>query len=366
MKTLYYVPIEPLAERYTEQWYRNFPIEFREQGFDVVTIDGDPLSNFVGVGTFLDINSTIHYKNSQFMQITKLFAERKIKNNDVFFFGDTEFWGIESLRLLSQMNNVKVKIYSFLHAASYTKEDAIEVAAPYQKYTELGWIASMDAVFVGSEYHKQAVIDRRIRPFAAPEDVETLSNKIINTGNPIFPNEYKSFLQAKKKQIIISNRFDWEKRPNISLDFAYILKRKHPDWNIVVSTSRPEFKSNKSWLVDMARAMEKDGIIEIYSGLSKDEYHRLLSESKIMLSNSIEENFGYCIVEALMYNTYPLLFNGLSHPEIVENHPRLLFNDEDEIIEKAEFLMGAVFNVSSLATKYTTSLTQMAGVMYYD
>ena len=69
MQTLYYICIEPLEERYTKQWYDNFPVEFRKNGFNVVVIDGKPLSNVVSVGTFLDINSTIAYKNSQMMQI---------------------------------------------------------------------------------------------------------------------------------------------------------------------------------------------------------------------------------------------------------------------------------------------------------
>lgn len=360
MSKLYYVPIEPLEERYTEQWYRSFPIYFGLHGFEVEVIDGEPLTDFVGVGTFLDINSTIHYKNSQMQKIAKLFQNKEVDPYSVFFFGDTEFWGIESLRLLSQLNQVPVKIYSFLHAASYTKEDAFEVAAPYQKYTELGWIASMDKVFVGSEYHKEAFFKRRIEPLAAPEDHSRLLNKIVVSGNPLFAEDYPNFDLPKEKKIIISNRFDWEKRPNISLQFAYLAKKKHPDWKVVVTTSRPIFKSNKQWLVDIAQEMEKDGIIEIKAGLAKDEYHRELATSKIMLSNSIEENFGYCIAEALFYNTYPLLPNKLSHPELVNGNSKLLFDDEDEILDRMEVLMEETMDVSHYTNRYLNSLDYIA------
>ena len=364
-KQMFYVPIEPLAERYTEQWYKNFPIEFERAGFKVTVIDGKPINDFVDVGTFLDINSTVAYKSTQMEKIAKLFASKQVNPGDVFFFGDTEFWGIEVVRLLSQMNGVRVKIFSFLHAASYTKEDAIEVAAPYQKYTELGWIASMDAVFVGSEYHKQAVIDRRIVPFASPEDVEPLVNKLIVTGNPLFEQDYHVFPNVvKENKIIISNRFDWEKRPNESLQFAYLAKKAHPDWKIVVTTSRPKFKSNKQWLVDLARSMERDGIIEIKEGLSKEQYHYELATSKIMLSNSIEENFGYCIAEAMVYNTYPLLPNKLSHPELVRNDSRMLFNDTDEILYKMEVLMEAQDNIRWYAHMYYNVPQGLAESMY--
>ena len=355
MTKLFYVPIEPLEERYTEQWYRQFPIEFSIAGFDVQVIDGEVLTNFVDVGAFLPMNSTVHYKNSQMMKIAKLFQDKLVSNGDVFFIADTEFWGLESIRLMADMNRIKVKVFSFLHAASYTKEDAFEIAASYQKYTELGWVLSCDKVFVGSEYHRRAFLQRRAYSYATVQDQMAIEKKIVVTGNPLFRDDYKlDVMPEKKNQIIISNRFDWEKRPNMSLSFAYIIKKRFPDTRIVVTTSRPTFKSNKSWLVDMARGMEKDGIIEIHDGLSKKEYHTLLAESKVMLSNSIEENFGYCIAEAMVYNTYPLLKNELSHPELVEHDPRLLFNDEDEIVDKIVSLMSARFDVTKYSDKYMT------------
>lgn len=353
MTKLFYIPIEPLEERYTEQWYRQFPVEFRQAGYDVTVIDGEVLTNFVDVGAFLPMNSTVHYKNSQMMKVAKLFQDKVVKNGDVFFIGDTEFWGLESIRLMADMNGIKVKIFSFLHAASYTKEDAFEIATPYQKYTELGWILSCDKVFVGSAYHKQAFLERRAYPLAQPADIRKIEQKLVVTGNPLFKDDYVlDTSPVKRDQVIISNRFDWEKRPNMSLSFAYILKKKWPDIRIIVTTSRPKFKSNKKWLVDMARGMEQDGIIEIHEGLSKMEYHTLLAESKVMLSNSIEENFGYCIAEAMMFNTYPLIKNELSHPELVEGDQRLLFNDEDEIVSKVAYLMNTTFDVTKYTHKY--------------
>jgi len=361
MKKLFYIPIEPLEERYTAQWYKYFPIAFAKARYDVVTIDGTTLTDFVDTGTFLPMNSTVHYKNSQMQEISKLFQDKKINNGDTFFIADLEFWGIEAIRLMAQMNNIEVNIYAFLHAASYTKEDAFEVAQKYQKYTELGWVMMCDGVFVGSQYHKDAFMERRA--MYAPLDYNEMNSKIHVTGNPIFSDEFLDHGNKKKNQIIISNRFDWEKRPNMSLNFAYILKKKHPDWNIVVTTSRPTFSSNKQWLMDYARNLEKDGIIEIHDGLSKQEYYKMLSESKVMLTNSIEENFGYCIVEAIAYNTYPLAKNELSHPELLNDDPMLLFDDEDQIVDKVEALMECEDDITGYADRYYDSLQEMTNIM---
>ena len=72
------VPIEPLVERYSESWYRNLPRLFENRGFEVTVIDGVPLEQTVKVGTFLDINSTVHYKMTQMQCIAKLFHEGKV------------------------------------------------------------------------------------------------------------------------------------------------------------------------------------------------------------------------------------------------------------------------------------------------
>jgi glycosyltransferase involved in cell wall biosynthesis len=360
MKKIFYVPIEPIVGRYCVSWYNNIPPAFKTHGWDVEVIDGIPLSDTIDVGTFLDINSTIHYKNSQMMKISRLFREKKVNNGDIFFFGDIEFWGIESVRLMSQMNKVSVKITGFCHAGSYTKEDAFAVAAFHQKYTEVGWIAACDKIFVGSQYHKNAIIDRRLKPYASKDDVEKLSSRIVVTGNPFFETDYKHFDVKKKKQIILGNRFDIEKRPNLSLDMAYILKKKIPDLNVVVTTSHPKFKSNRKWLEDMARGFEQDGIIEIKEGLTKDEYHKTMAESKISMSNSIEENFGIIIVEAMLYNTYPLLRNELSHPELVMNSPEFLFDDEDEVVDKVLYLLDYNEDIRWIGARYYKAIAKIA------
>lgn len=338
---LYIVPIEPLEERYTGEWYKFLPGVFSEN-FNVTTIDGTPTTTVVETGAFLDMNSTIHYKAGQMQKISELFRHKKIKPGSVFFISDVEFWGIESLRLLSQINQVPIKIYGFLHAASYTIEDAFAVAAPYQKYTELGWIAALDGVFVGSFYHKDAVIERRIKPYAHQSDWDSLSNKLIVTGNPLFKSAYNTSdldLFPKKDKIVITNRFDYEKRPEQSLLTAYLIKQQLPHVEVVITTSRPTFRSNQQWLVDLARGYEKDGWVTIKENLTKEQYHNELKSAKVMLTNSIEENFGYCIAEAMIFGTAPIMPNNLSHPEFVIGDKTYLFETVDEAVNKAIYIM---------------------------
>ena len=341
---IFYVPIEPLEERYTESWYRNIPAFFRSKGAEVVVIDGQPLTTTVETGTFLDINSTIHYKCSQMQAIAKLFRTDSIQSGDVFFFGDIEFWGLEGLRLMAQLNKKDIFICGVLHAASYSIEDTFSVAAPYQKYTELGWLAACDKVFVGSKYHRQAILERRLLPFDRGAGlVGSLYDKIEVTGLPLFKSDYQPYPEIKKKnQMIIAGRLDWEKRPNLGLNMAYLLYRKY-GVQTVVTVASPHCNSNRKWLIDYAQELAKDGVINLYSGLSKIAYHSLLAESKVLLSNTVEENFGYCVMEACIYGCCPIVRRAYSHPELLEHNENLLFDTEDEIPEKVLTVLNAQF-----------------------
>lgn len=332
---LIYVPIEPLKERYTESWYRNFPILFSDAGYEVTVIDGTPLEDEVKVGAFLDINSTIHYKATQIKELSRMFNEKIIEPNTIIFVADTEFWGLESIRLMSELNQVPIKLVSFLHAASYTYEDCFAVAAPYQQYTELGWIAACDLVFVGSHYHKNAVIERRLLGMNAIH----LADRIAVTGNPIF-DDYPVYPEIQKtKKIVLTNRFDKEKRPNETLKLFKSVATEFPDWEFVVTTGRSTFRGSED--TSLALRYQSEGWLKIKANLSKDEYHRELASAHVMVTHSIEENYGFCIAEAINYGCYPLMRWGRSHNEFVpkDGSGKYLFTDERSARSKLLYFM---------------------------
>lgn len=333
-RKLIYCPIEPLTERYTASWYTNFPRIFADAGFAVEVINGIVLEETIKVGAFLDINSTCHYKATQLQKISQLFHQGLVEQGTIFFFGDLEFWGIEQVRLLADMNKVKVYLTAFLHAASYTQEDAFQIAAPYQQYTEIGWIAAMDKVFVGSAYHKRQVHSLRLR---LSRDADALAAKIHVTKNPLFGEDYPPINVPKQKKALLVNRFDKEKRPEETVQLFATLASRYPDWKFVVTTGRAELRGDPKD-VAVARYWEERGVIQIRAGLTKAQYHQELAEAAFTVTHSIEENYGYCIAEALIYKTLPLMRSGLSHSEFTTD-PRLLFNWPTDCLEKATHLI---------------------------
>jgi len=266
----YFIPIEPLEERYTEQWYRWFPAILKKRRIDYRVIDGEALSEKVVSGTFLDINSTLHYKAEQLKVIARLFFLNKIKDGDIFFVADLEFWGIESIRYLADLNNISVKIFGFMHAGSYTREDFMETCQSYAKVFEKGWFRICDKVFVGSEYHKDQI-----------EKVRRVGyDKIQVTGNPYNIKEVKEQVGffKKKNQVVLTNRPDYEKRPNLSLNVFSILHRKYPDWEFMDADEKIKARANISNEKRLQRLEEKSAwdddykkILDKFPELAKHE-----------------------------------------------------------------------------------------------
>jgi glycosyltransferase involved in cell wall biosynthesis len=354
-QNLVYVPIEPIVERYTESWYRNFPPAFTKAGFNVTVIDGVALSDKIKVGSFLDINSTIHYKCSQLQKIASMFAEGLVKEGTIFFFGDIEFWGLESVRLMADMNKVEVFLTGFCHAASYTTGDAFAIAADYQRYTEIGWFRSLDKIFVGSQYHKEAIINRRLQPLQSTDVVDN----IVVSGNPLFRTDYKEFNSKRQPLVVLTNRLDSEKGPLETLALFERAKKAHPDWQFWITSGHAHLKSNSDEVVKKIDQLVASGVIETHLGLTKDEYHEILSKAKVMVSHSLEENFGYCIVEAALYGCLPLLRRGLSHTELVGSQVGghfMLMDGHEADLTKLETLMGCSVCPKDMASPYFHSL----------
>jgi glycosyltransferase involved in cell wall biosynthesis len=376
-RDLIIVPIEPLEERYSASWYRNLPKAFGESGFNVSVITGDTLQATVKVGSFLDINSTVFCKASQIQQIAALFDAGKVKQQTVFFFSDIEFWGVESIRLMADMNGIDIKLAGFCHAASYTREDAFAIAAPYQQYTEVGWIAAFDLVMVGSQYHKDAIIARRL----APLNRQDLADRIVVTGNPLFRDDYVFTPGVKKeKLVVLANRLDMEKRPLWTLWLFEIAKARHPDWTFAVTSGRSGVRSNSPQVVEEIFDLERRGVIQVHVGINKAQYHSILERAMVTVSHSIEENFGYVVVESAVYGCAPMVSRGLSHTEIVNRYHKLFLPDRceeqgdidlSEDLAQLEWVMDNPWytkGIQSIAEPYFSATEIMASHLkdFYD
>jgi len=284
------VPIEPLDERYTEQWFRWFPAEFERLGVPYVNIIGEALTGNIQRGVFLDAISTNHYKATQLKEIMRLLHTGEICDDDVFLFHDYWFPGVEMLAYVRDTLGLKFKIAGWLHAGTYDPWDFLAQKGLdyWGRELENSWFKIADFLFFNSYFHKELACHTRV------VDRE----KAFAMGSIVYPEGIPTDV-PKENIVVFPHRLCPEKQPELFDSIAEKLRVDFPDWQFVKSQ---EIKRNK-----------------------RDYYH-LLASSKIAVSCNLQETFGLSMVEAVMAGCIPVVPNRLSYVELYD--PLFIYQDE--------------------------------------
>lgn len=313
--TLWLLPIEPLPERYSIQWIEWFREALTARGVHHMFIPGATLTSSVETGTVLDAVGTNYWKATQLRNVCELFHSGDIKDGDKIFAFDVWFPGLEMIPYMATLKGIRVDLYGFLHAGSYTTEDFAEPLSAWAQHSERAWIRACRKVFVGTAYHADAFARRRLQ--AWPE----YKRRLVVTGNPFSCLGIHDLCSSTKpvaqreKIVVYPHRFDREKRPNVFMDIMEALWTERQDFRVVFTTSRPSFRSNDPALLERLKACKF--AYEIRANLTKCEYYQTLADSRVFVSTTIEENFGYCLAEAMLLGCTPVVPYAYSHPELL-------------------------------------------------
>jgi hypothetical protein len=268
------IPIENIKERYSEKWNKWFPNEFKKLNINYLTIMPDQLNNTITKGSFLDVYGTNYFKAAQLQQIIKLIYNNIIIDDDILFFHDLWFPGLEMLQYIRQGADKKFKICGILHAGTYDHFDFLfkKGMSYWGKNLENVWFSFIDKIFVATEFHKKLILKNR----------KVSEKKIIVTGLPIFDTS----LQTIKKNIIVfPHRKDSEKCPQL---FEKLKKS--------IVKSNWEFIYTKDY--------------------SYDQYYKILNEGKISVSFSKQETWGIAMQESVFAECIPVVPDRLSYQEM--------------------------------------------------
>lgn len=293
---VFIVPIEPIDNRYTKQWYHNIPklieASAKAKGVDVnvVTIDGDDVPDNTTSGAFLDFAATNFYKATQAANISKLFMSGKVQPNDKFLVTDAWNFVITPIKYMSELLGIPVEIHGIWHAGAYDPSDILgmKMSKPWPSEAERGWFYACDYNYFGTNFHK----DMFLKNLGIPS---VYHNKAIRSGQP---HEYivdalESRKQtAKEARVIWPHRYNADKQPDIALEVAGAFP--------TIITQKFDFK--------------------------KDEYYDVMSKCRVIFSCSLHENLGISIMEATLMGVIPVLPNRCSYTEMYE--PEFLYPSE--------------------------------------
>jgi glycosyltransferase involved in cell wall biosynthesis len=301
---IWFVPIEPYEERYTEQWYRWFKDAFEKEEKEFFIVNGERLTDKIEEGQVLDVYGTHYYKFSQLMVLMDFIRRGLILDDDIIFFADLWFPGIESLQYIRNMTGKKFKIQGVLHAGTWDSHDFtfLNGMRPWAKDIEQGWLKFFDKVYLGSKFHKDLIEQRN----------QGITAELVVTGLPFEASEVRSPVMVEESKIVVfPHRLDPEKRPDL---FDELAKRFEdmPEWKFLKTKEHTK---------------------------TKEEYYRLLGISKIAVSFAEQETFGYAMLEAIANYCYPIVPCTLSY-STMDIYDGFRVNGLDEAEAKIRWVMN--------------------------
>lgn len=293
---IFIVPIEPIDNRYTRQWYDNIPVLIEElaqkKGVDVTvrTIDGEDVPDATTSGAFLDFAATNFYKATQAASISRLFMKGEVNPGDKFLVTDAWNFVITPIRYMSELLDIPVEIHSIFHAGAYDPSDILgmKMSKGWSSNAERSWFYASDFNYFGTNFHK----DMFLRNLGIPS---VYHEKAIRSGQPhtpIIELLEPAYHTPKQKKIIWPHRYNSDKQPEIAEDLS-------KSYNVIVTQ-----KLN----------------------LKKNEYYDLMGQCGVIFSCSLHENLGISIMEAVLAGVIPILPNRCSYSEMYE--PEFLYPSE--------------------------------------
>lgn len=324
---LYYIPLEHIDKRYTSMQDKVTQKAFKKYKIKYKTVEGKILSNTLTKTQFLNPYSTNYFKFTQLQLICELFNNDKIKDGDSFYFSDLWFPGIESLKYMAYFKGINIKIFGILHAGSFTPSDTVNGMKDWAKHFELSIIKMCDGIFLGSEQTKQDIIKTFDLGY---EDLK----KLHVTGLAFCSKDvekYKISFNKKENIIIFPHRIHVEKQKDL---FDH-LKRLYPSYKFVITQEL---------------------------NLNKEEYYKLLAKSKILFSASLQENFGYAVLEGCTLGVIPIL--PLNNTDYKYIYPReVLYSSFEEAMRLIDIFMNKNIDLTHIPKFYDNSLDRQCEVM---
>ena len=294
--TVFIVDIEAVDTRYTKQWKEHLPAQLRRAtNEDVKVISGGETPQATTPGAFLNFGGTNVYKSKQLETIGEMFCKGEVEDGDYFLYTDAWNPTVIQLRYMAELLGVDIRVGGLWHAGSYDPHDFLGRLIgdkPWVRHAEMSMYECYDDNFYATDFHIDLFTDTMMDNYDVDMD------KAIKVG---WPMEYlrESLVQysgmQKRDLILFPHRVAPEKQVEIFRD----LKERLPQYEFVVCQDQE---------------------------LTKNEYHNLLGEAKIVFSANLQETLGISWYEGALVNAIPMVPNRLSYSEMAV--PEFLYPSE--------------------------------------
>ena len=300
MRRLYYMGLEPYKARYTlqlQEWNRAV---FDKRGIDYVIVPGETLSNDQAIvtGQVLDAHGRTYFGMSQLMNLIKMMKAGELSNEDVIYFEDMFQPGIESLPyILKQIDsNHRPRIFVRCLAQSIDPDDFVHVwgmqefMGHYEKMVD----SFVDGVLASNE---EMVMNMKIAGWKAP--IYNISGLAFGKEEVISRVDSIKPFEKRTKRIAFSARWDQEKQPDFYMDvIEEFVKRFGNDEVEFCVFSGSKLKSNNDSYMERTNKMRSEGKLRIHEDLEKNDYYKLLTDTRIVFNCALQDWVSNTVSEA--------------------------------------------------------------------
>ena len=327
--TIFIVDIEAVDTRYTKQWKEYLPKQLRRAtNEDVKVISGGETPQATTPGAFLNFGGTNVYKSNQLEQIGEMFCAGQVKNGDYFLYTDAWNPTVIQLRYMAELLGVDISIGGLWHAGSYDPHDFLGRLIgdkPWVRHAEMAMMECYDDNFFASDFH----IDMFTEVF--DEDYALDWDKIHRVGWPMeyLKNSLDSYRGMQKRDLIL---FPHRVAPEKQVDIFRDLAERLPQYEFVVCQDQQ---------------------------LSKNEYHNLLGEAKLVFSANLQETLGISWYEGALVDAIPMVPDRLSYSEMALpefKYPSEWTENYDAYLHNRDKLIAQIVNYMENFTDLQVSL----------
>lgn len=289
--------IEPIETRYTAQWHSHIPKLLKkslEDQYNIIQIDGIQKNSQTTPGAFLNFSDTNYWKSSQLCSFLEYYNQRKTTPKDQFIFTDAWNPVIAQIKYMNDLLGSDWKIHSLWHAGSYDPADFLG-----RLIGDASWVRSLEKSFFHASDFNYFATEFHIKMFTKTilgtdssvfrYDAESMSfGKIIRSGWPMeyMPDLLLPYKNKPKKNLIV---FPHRIAPEKQVEIFYDLKHQLPNYEFIVCQEKT---------------------------LTKDQYHSILAQAKIVFSCSQQETLGIGTYEGILLDAIPMVPDRLSYAEM--------------------------------------------------
>lgn len=286
--------IEPHNTRYTAQWHEHFPKFLNRKLHNKYTIrqvDGVQKDSKLTPGAFLNFSDTNYWKSSQLCNFLELHNEGVTTPNDHFVFADAWNPIVIQLKYMRDLLGLNWTLHGLWHAGSYDPQDFLGRLvgdAPWVRHAEKSMFDAFDHNYFATQFHINLFLENLLGDVRDSRQAYLPNKKIVRTG---WPMEYMDDIlttykaMPKRDLIVFPHRIAPEKQVEIFRD----LKEQLPQYEFVVCQDQQ---------------------------LTKNEYHNLLGEAKIVFSANLQETLGISCYEGSLVDAVPMVPDRLSYTEM--------------------------------------------------